>query len=239
MSKWASLPTMKQAPLASFVFFPPDQALKAARIMVLANLGFAVGAPAALNWGTLAAVLRGLRRASPRARILLVDRICPSSAAENIFERIGLGAALDEEMRAVSSDILLRRDYANPLAKPLHHALFSAPTALAEFDCVVNVAVYDPTAAGQGCIAALAHVLPCDFPLQLPDTPQRYHDLYFTFAACVQANVLEVRVSRDDTRVLSSTDMLALDESAARLTGHAAPDYIEAIRHTQRANLPG
>jgi hypothetical protein len=233
MGKLANLATVNSAPLHSFVYMPPDQAIAAARILVLANLGYAIGAPSALNWGTLAAVLRGLRRASPRARIMITDKICPASSADAIFERIGLRDTLDEEMRVVASDVLLRREYVNPLAKPLNQSLFIAPEAIADFDCVVSVGVFEGRQGTvKGAVNTLYGLLPCDFPLQTPNSPQRHHDIYFTFAPHIDAAILEVQVSRDDMRVLTSSDMLLLDETACRLTNTPPADYVDAIRMT-------
>ncbi len=235
MGKLANLASVNSAPLNTFVYMPPDQALAAARILVLANLGYAIGAPSAVNWGTLAAVLRGLRRASPRARIMITDKICPASSADAIFERIGLKDSLDNEMRAVASDILLRREYHNPLSEPLHQSMFIAPEAVADFDCVVSIGVFEAKQDSiKGSVTMLYGLLPCDFPLQTPNSPQRHHDIYFTFAPHIDAAVLEVQVARDDIRILSSIDMLALDETACRLTNRSVADYVDALRVTMK-----
>jgi hypothetical protein len=238
MGKWAKLATIKTTSLNNFVYMPPDNAMKAARILVLANLGYAMGAPSALNWGTLSAVLRGLRRGSPRARIMITDKICPISVAEVVFEKIGLASAIDDEMRVVPSDVLLKRDYANPLPQPLNHAFFVAPEAIADFDCVVNVGVFEAhNGMVKGAVNALYHFLPCEYPLQIPNTPQRHHDIFFTFAPHIDESLLEVRLGRDDIRVMSGADMLLLDEAACRLTHTALPDYIEAIEATRKSSV--
>ncbi len=230
MGKLAQLASVTSAPLEHFVFMPPTAAMKAARTLVLANLGYAPNAAPALNWGTLAAVLRGLRRASPLGRTLIVDRICPASSAEAIFQRIGLTDALDAEMRAAPVDALTRREYPVPLKSPVSASSLSLPEYLSEFDCVVVVATAEAAAAAfKGCVSLLEHLLPCDAALPPPDDRQRYQDLYHTVAPHVDAAVLEVRLSRDETRILSSTNLPALDETACRLLGQPVAEYLQTL----------
>lgn len=235
MGKLAHLASVTSALLDHFVYVPPTAAMKAARTLVLANLGYAIGAAPALNWGTLAAVLRGLRRASPFGRILIVDRICPASSAEAIFQRIGLTDALDPEMRAASVDALLRRDYPNPHPQPVHAASFSLPEYLSEFDCVIIVGTAEAAnGAFKGSVAMLEHLLACDAALPAPDDPLRYHDLYHTAAPHVDAAVLEVRLSRDETRILAGPDLLALDEVACRLLNQPVASYLKSLRSSSK-----
>lgn len=235
MGKLADLASVTTASLNTFVYVPPDSALRAGRVLVLANLGYATGSAPALNWGTLAAVLRGLRRASPQARVLITDRVCPSSTAEALFARSGLDQALDQEMRAAPADALLGRVYDNPLPQPIHHATLPAPEALADFDSVIMVGVFDPTRQPTvGLVSLLTHLLPCDFELAADTTPQRYHDLFFTLAPYVNALVLEVALPRADTRVLTGTNLLAVEQAACTLTKTAPADYLEALQQTAR-----
>jgi hypothetical protein len=231
MGKLAQLASITSASLDYFVFVPPTAAMKAARILVLANLGYAPAAAPALNWGTLAATLRGLRRASPLGRILIVDRICPASSAEAIFQRIGLTEALDPEMRVAPVDALLRREYPVPLKSPVSVSSFSLPEYLSEFDCVVLVGTAEATATMfKGSVSLLEHLLACDAALPAPDDPQRYRDLYHTVAPHIDAAVLEVRVSRDETRILTGPYLPALDEAACRLLQQPVAAYLQALR---------
>ncbi|MFQ3646720.1 MAG: hypothetical protein SNJ80_07280 [Anaerolinea sp.] len=231
MGKLAQLASITSASLDYFVFVPPTAAMKAARILVLANLGYAPAAAPALNWGTLAAVLRGLRRASPLGRILIVDRLCPASSAEAIFQRIGLTDALDPEMRVAPVDALLRREYPVPLKSPASASSFSLPEYLSEFDCVVLVGTAEATATTfKGSVSLLEHLLACDATLPAPDDPQRYRDLYHTVAPHIDAAVLEVRVSRDETRILTGPYLPALDEAACRLLQQPVAAYLKALR---------
>ncbi|XWX05510.1 DUF362 domain-containing protein (plasmid) [Aggregatilineales bacterium SYSU G02658] len=230
MGKLSQFASVTSASLEHFVFVPPTAAMKAARTLVLANLGYAPGAAPALNWGTLAAVLRGLRRASPLGRILIVDRLCPASSAEAIFQRIGLTDALDAEMRAAPVDALTRRAYPVPRTPPVHASSLSLPEYLSEFDCVVVVATAEAAAgAFKGSVSLLEHLLPCEAALPPRDDPQRYHDLYHTVAPHVDAAALEVRLSRDETRILSGSNLLALDETACRLLGQPVAEYLKAL----------
>jgi hypothetical protein len=54
--------------------------------------------------------------------------------------------------------------------------------------------------------------------------------LYHTLAPHVDAAVLEVRVSRDEIRVLSGENLLTLDEAACRLLQQSPAAYIAALR---------
>lgn len=230
MGKLAQLASVTSASLDHFVFVPPTAAMRAARILVLANLGYASMAAPALNWGTLAAVLRGLRRASPLGRILIVDRICPASSAEAIFQRIGLMEALDPEMRVAPVDALLRREYPVPLKTPVSAASFSLPEYLSEFDCVMLVGTAEATAATfKGSVSLLEHLLPCESAPLPTDDPRRYRDLYHTVAPHVDAAVLEVRLSRDETRILTGPYLPALDETACRLLQQPVVEYLKAL----------
>jgi len=231
MGKLANLASVSSALLDHFVYVPPTAAMKAARILVVANLGYAVGAAPALNWGTLAAVLRGLRRASPLGRILIVDRICPPSAAEAIFQRIGLTDALDPETRAAAVDALLKRAYPNPLPQPVRSASFLLPQYVSEFDCMILVGTAEAVNGRfKGSVALLEHLLSCDTPPTDPADPLALYDLYHTLAPHVDAAVLEVRVSRDEIRVLSGENLLTLDEAACRLLQQSPAAYIAALR---------
>jgi hypothetical protein len=235
LGKLAHMAAVNSAPLDHFVYLPPDAALKAGRILVLANLGYAIGAAPALNWGTLSAVLRGLRRASPRARILITDRICPASSADALFDRIGLRESLDDEMRAVPADALLRRDYPNPLPQPLRHPLLVGPEALADFDCVVLVGVLEQRADDlRALVSCLHHLLPCDFPLEMPFTPQRYHDVFFTFGQHVDGAVLEAPLGQAQYRIFSGSDALAVEQTACASLGLPVPPYLAALRQTRQ-----
>jgi hypothetical protein len=230
MGKLAQLASVTSASLDHFVFVPPTAAMKAARILVLANLGYAPMAAPALNWGTLAAVLRGLRRASPLGRILIVDRVCPASSAEAIFQRIGLSEALDPEMRVAPVDALLRRDYPVPLKSPVTASSFSLPEYLSEFDCVLLIGTAEAAGgAFKGSVSMLAHLLPCESAPLATDDPRCYRDLYHTVAPHIDAAVLEVRLSRDETRILTGSHLPALDETACRLLKQPVAEYLKAL----------
>jgi hypothetical protein len=233
MPKFRYLEPIKTAHLDSFVYVPPTPAMKAARVLVLANLGYAMGSAPALNWGTLASVLRGLRRATPFGRIVITDKICPVSSAEGIFERLGIQNALDEEMRIVASEGLLVRIYQNPLVGA-EFAEFTAPEALADYDCVVNVTTFEANPKMTlGTLATLEHVLPCDF--SGVNKESLYHDLYWTLGTHIDDNVLEVRSKPTEIRVYSGENMLGVDVTVCNTLGVGIPSYITRIETTREA----
>lgn len=230
MGKMKHLAGIRNVPLADFLYTPPQTAYGAARTLVCLNLGYRAGASPALNWGTVGAVLRGLRRASPRGRILLVDNVCPSSGAPAIYQRLGLYDALDDEMRLATTDDLVLVEYRNP--SPIVHEVISAPAYLDEFDCVVGVTTFEATPNGiQGAVAHLYHWLPCGSPVKPHETPQtRHHDVYQTLARMIDGAVLEYRIGQE-LNVAWGDDLLAVDEATCILTKTPLSDDLKALRN--------
>lgn len=223
MSRLKDLSTVKQSPLDHFVYTPPLSAYNAARVLLFVNLGYAIGANPAVNWGTVSAVLRGIRRVTPRGRILIVDKICPVSAAQSIFERLGLPNALDNEMRIAPLDDLIMTQYKNPLQQPYEQSEFSAPAYLSEFDSVIIVTSHADQRAG---ISYLSNLLPCSVPT--PKEPQSglYHDLFSTFGSYIHSTIVEVTKSPSDIQIIWGEDLLSVDKTACAGT---SPEYLKNL----------
>jgi hypothetical protein len=222
MGKLAQLAAVKSARTDSFVYVPADAAYKAARILLRVNLGLAVGAPPAASLEVLATVLRGLRRASPLGRILIIDHICPSSAAERVFERLGLAERLDEEMRFAPSDGLLTKPY-GPL---------QAPAYLDEFDCVVSLTGWGME-GGQvrGALDSLYGLARCDDPYPRGEDEARHQVVYDHLAPHIDDWIVELpRAPKREGQVVWGRDGLAVEEAACRLAGVPAPPYVAALR---------
>lgn len=230
MGKLANLASVKSSNLDSFVYTPPDKAFGAFRILVNLNLGYAMGAPSAVNWGTVGAVLRGLRRATARGRILIVDKICPASASESIFDRVGLRESLDDEMRIAPVDALALDQFNNP-ASVVQHTHMIAPAYLNEFDCVISVSSFEHTPKEtKGAVTHLYHWLPCDSPVHPAEGIYRHHDIYHTLGHFIDGAVLECRIKHDHLEVVWGNNLLALDTSACQKMNVPIPDYLPALK---------
>ena len=222
MGKLAQLAAVKSAKTETFVYVPADAAYKAARILLRVNLGLAVGAPPAATLEVLAAVLRGLRRASPLGRILIMDRICPSSSAERVFERLGLAERLDEEMRFAPSDGLLTKSY-GPL---------QAPAYLEEFDCVVSLSGWGME-HGQvrGALDSLYGLARCEDSYPRGEGEAQHGVVYDHLAPHVDDWIVELpRAPKREGLVVWGKDGLAVEETACRLAGVPTPPYVAALR---------
>ncbi len=100
----------------TFVYSPPDAVFGAVRILV--------------NWtedrDLLAAVLRGVRRANPHARIVIVAE--------------GIDDLLDDNMRAAQLEDLMMAEYVSRLNSTV---MVIAPVYVGEYDCCINVGSLD------------------------------------------------------------------------------------------------
>jgi len=222
MGKLAQLAAVKSSQMETFAYIPPDAAFKAGRILLRVNLGLAVGAPPAASLGALAAVLRGLRRASPLGRILIIDRICPSSAAERVFEQLGLAERLDDEMRFAPSDGLITKDY-GPL---------QAPAYLDEFDCVVSLTGWGLEAGqARGALDSLYGLARCADSYPPGEGLALHQAVYQHLAPHVDGWIVELpRAPKREGLVVWGTDALAVDEAACRLASAPVAPYVTALR---------
>lgn len=266
MSKLKALASIRSASPESFVYVPPDAAFGAGRILVKPNLGYPVKAPATVSLPVLSAVLRGLRRASPTARILIAEGVTVAQSADEVFAKLGLPALLDEEMRAADVEILPTRLYQNRLPQPRKYRSMSAPAYLAEFDCVISVAPFKRTQLnGQPLISASLKNLYGLFPRSLyhgrsphargqlhqPSVADVLQDIYFCIGEHIDGAVVDLTHMYDSPdwrpdrqrgvahpvgKVIWGDDPVAVDETACRAAGVPIPDYLTAI-HAQRRAL--
>ncbi len=218
-----NLAVIKQALLETFVYTPPLSAYKAARVLLFANLGYALGASPAINWGTLSAVLRGIRRVTPLGRILIVDKICPPSAAASIFARSGIQAALDAEMRIAPLDDLVMTAYPNPAPTQPDRITLRAPAYLSEFDSVIVVTT-------DSAIGYLRHLIPCQDTLSQETEATQHHDAFFTFGKFIHSAVVEHASHPQQIKVTWGEDLLALEQM---LFSTNMPLYLQKLSKTQ------
>lgn len=260
MGKLAQFASVKSTKTESFVYTPPDRAFGAARILVKPNLGYAVKPPATVSMPVLASVLRGLRRAAPAARILIVEGVTSEKTAQEIFAFHGIEKILDDEMRLAPMEDLLTREYVNQSPHPIRFDRMTAPEYLAEFDCVISVGAFKKTViGGTPLISASLKNLYGFFPretyharspharglLHRPSVPEVLQDIYFTIGQYIHGAVVDLTAkyvspdARPDRsrgvsvpvgQVVWGDDMLAVDETACRLANEPVPDYIGAIR---------
>jgi hypothetical protein len=102
---------VSSASAGSFVYLPPDAAFGAARTLVVTTA----------SQSTLRAILRGLRRATPVGRIVVIAE--PDSVAD----------LLDREMRAAPLSEFIMADYDG----------LSAPAYFADYDCCIVAGTAD------------------------------------------------------------------------------------------------
>lgn len=264
MGKLADLAAVKTANSDSFVYTPPDAAFGAARILVKPNLGYPVPPPATVSMKVLGAVLRGLRRATPLGRILIMEGTTSKMSAEEIFQKNGLMELLDNEMRVTDAENLIMKDYPNLSPEPVKYETMTAPEYLEEFDCVISVGAFKRTTLnGEHLISASLKNLYGVFPrdvysarspnarghLHRPGVTEILRDVYFTVGQHIDGAVVDLdqkyispdwkpdrvrNVAHHVGKVVWGDDMLAVDETACRLAGEAAPTYIDEIRHLRK-----
>lgn len=268
MGKLRDLASVNTASSDSFAYMPPDAAYNAARILVKPNMGYPVGPPATVSLKVLGAVLRGLRRASPLGRILIMEGTTSTLTAEEIFAKNGLMNLLDEEMRVTDAENLIMKDYPNLLPEPVKYAEMTAPAYIEEFDCVISVGAFKRTTLnGEHLISASLKNLYGVFPrevyssrspksrgqLHRPSVPEILRDVYFTVGHHIDGAVVDLdqkyispdwkpdrvqNVAHPVGKVVWGDDLLAVDETACRVAGESMPDYIGAIR-TLRKEVMG
>src|SRR5687767_6224508 len=107
MGKLKDLAAVKSASAASFAYLPPDKAINADLILVIADIAYPKPHPVTVSQSVLGAVLRGLRRASPTGRIVLVGGIAVDEPVQSVFGGLGIPDMLDREMRYADTEELL------------------------------------------------------------------------------------------------------------------------------------
>ncbi|MBW4464414.1 MAG: DUF362 domain-containing protein [Pegethrix bostrychoides GSE-TBD4-15B] len=243
-------------PAVDFEYQPPPAAFAAQRILVKPNLGYPVAPPVTVSMPVLAAVLRGLRQASPDAEILIVEGVCSPVSLNKIAAGHGLYALLDAKMQLLDADELPLRDYPNLSPQPVRFQSMQAPALLSEVDCRISVGAFKRTILkDQPLISASLKNLYGLFPrqhykarsansrgqLHRPSVPLVLQDVYFCIGhlfdgAVVDANQKFVsadwKPDRGQTVELGKViwgEMLSADRLACELGDESKPDYLTAI----------
>ncbi len=267
MGKLTDLASVKVADTNNFVYTPPPQAFGAARILVKPNLGYPVKPPATVSMNVLGGVLRGLRRANPLARIVIVEGVTSDVPAEQIFEKLGVLELLDEEMRITSAETLIMREYPNRLPEPVKYATMTAPEYIEDYDCVISVGAFKRTMLkDEPLISASLKNLYGLFPpsvyharnpnargqLHRPGVPEVLKDIYFSIGHFFHGAVVDLDqkyvspdwrpdrvrgVAHPVGKVVWGEDLLAVDETACRIAEEAVPRYITEIRRLRNELL--
>lgn len=147
--------TVSTAKIDAFAYVPPPQAFGATRILVKPNLGYPKPAPVTVSMTVLGAVLRGLRRASPMARIVLIEGVADAQSAERIFKQLGVLDLLDDNMRIADAESLIMYEYTNLSPNPVRFKTMTAPAYIGEYDCCISVGTFKRTLLkGQPLISA-------------------------------------------------------------------------------------
>lgn len=244
----SNLSSVTSASPPSFVYKPPVAAMGATRILVKLDLA----SPHPARPEIVAAVLRGLRRASPMARLLLLEGTCDLERTVQLVQAQGLDAHFDDNVRVADTEQIPPRDYPNPAPEPFKYASLQAPNYLRDYDACINLAAFrladdSLPQVYRGALMNLVNLTPCG-PYALPDHPQAradlHHpdirgtlrDLYFALGLHFQGTVLDVQTGGVD-RVLWGDDLLAVEASAYRCLGQAAPPELVTM-FQQRARLP-
>lgn len=260
MGKLADLAAVKTANADNFVYVPPDKAFGAARILVKPNLGYMAKPPATVSMHVLGQVLKGLRRATPLGRILIVEGNSTGTSMYEIYKKHGIHDLLDDEMRIAGMDELPVKEYPNTSPEPVKYQRMIAPEYVEEFDCVISVAAFKRTELkGEPLISASLKNLYGFFPpdeyhgrnpnaraqLHRPSVGLILRDIYFTLGHHIDGAVVDLTekyVSPDERpdrvrgvahpvgKVVWGDDLLAVDEVACKTAGEPVADYIEPIR---------
>ena len=259
MGKLARLASVSNAKTDSFVYIPPQTAFGATRILVKANIGNIKGAPVTVSMNVLGAVLRGLRRANPLARILIIDGVTGRFSAEEVLKASGLLEIMDDNMRLADAEAMPMIAYPNPLTEPFKFATMTAPAMFDEYDCKISVSSFKRLIQpdGQPLVMASMENLYGLFPREhyaLPENPHErgqflgedfvdvLRDLYFCAGHLFDGAVVDLDTillgegielnkgtSQKIGQVVWGDDLLAVDEVACRLAEQPIPDYIKII----------
>jgi uncharacterized protein (DUF362 family) len=239
------------------VYQPPIAAQGAKRILVKPNLGYPVGPPVTVSMPTLAAVLRGLRRVSPAAEIMIVEGVCSPVSLSDIAAKNGLYSILDEGMTLIDADSLPLEEYPNRSPEIVRFKSMWAPSLLREVDCRISVGALKQThLKDEPLISASLKNLYGLFPrsnykarsansrgqLHRPSVPLVLQDVYFTIGHLFDGAVVDGNQtywSRDWKpdkgktielgQVFYGDDLVAVDRLACNVAKLPMPSYLDAI----------
>jgi hypothetical protein len=263
MGKLKGLAAVKSTAAASFAYLPPDKAIDANLILIVADIAYPLPHPVTVSQSVLGAVLRGLRRASPTGRIVLVGGIAVEDPVQAVFSELGIPEMLDREMRYADTEELLDDKFSNKLEKPFKFTELVAPAYLHSYDCVINISTLKRTNQIAGAsLLNLFSLLPRRIysrqseqvrgQLYEPNVVDNLKDVYFTLGEHIDGVVIDLtkKYFSEDARfnhadrgqvvgqVLWGEDMLMLDEAAFRVAGEEVPSYIEEIRELNKLHFP-
>ena len=250
MGKLKDLASVKSTNASNFAYLPPDSAFDAMRILVKPHLDYSSENPARVSLDILGAVLRGLRRATPLGRIVVMDGIIDEKGVEAVFEELGIISLLDKEMRITDSDNLIMLNYPNRLSDPIIYPSMTASGYIREYDCVISLGAFKRTTQNDKVeISASLHNLMGIFPQEKyqadfasANIDDLLTDIYFTIGHHIDGAVIDLSqkyLGDDNTaypvgRVVWGDDLLAVDEVACQLADEPVPDYIENIRKRRK-----
>jgi len=201
---------VNNATLDSFAYTPPDQAYAAARILIKPNLISRPEAPGIVSPVVLGSVLRGLRRAAPIARLVIVEQAHGDMNASELFQQYEVEELLDQEVRLGDINQMLMAEYATS------DTSLTAPDAVKDYDCVISVATLHTIPF----ISASLHNLIGFLPQPLYPEREKFltHDGLRLVAEAFGPHVDGVVVAAEG-RVVWGDDMLAVDAAACKMAG--------------------
>lgn len=250
MGKLKDLASVKSTNASNFAYLPPDTAFDAMRVLVKPQLDYSSEPPASVSLDILGAVLRGLRRATPLGRIVVVDGITSDKGVEAVFEELGIISLLDREMRITDADNLIMHEYPNLLAEPMIYESMTASEYIKDYDCVISLGAFKSTTQNDKVeISASLKNLMSIFPQEKyqddfasANIDDLLTDIYFTVGHHIDGAVIDLSqkyVGEDNVahavgRVVWGDDLLAVDEVACQFADEPVPDYIETIRKRRK-----
>lgn len=247
----------QRAITADFYYQPPIAAQAARRIVVKPNLGYPVGPPVTVSMAVLAAVLAGLRRASPGAEILIIEGVCSPVSLVDIASKNGLYSILDGGMQLLDADTLPIEEYPNRSPHVVRFKSMWAPSLLREVDCRISVGALKQThLKSEPLISASLKNLYGLFPrskykarsansrgqLHRPSVPEVLQDVYFTIGHLFDGAVVDGNqtfLSRDWKpdkgqaislgQVFWGDDLIEVDRLACSIGQLPMPSYLATI----------
>ncbi|MGB7339089.1 MAG: DUF362 domain-containing protein [Phototrophicaceae bacterium] len=245
MGKLKDLAMVKSTNTNTFAYLPPDAAFDAMRILVKVDLGTVMQPHSPVSMPVLASVLRGLRRASPLGRIVVIEGIASNQDSQAIFDELGIINLLDNEMRITDADNLIMHEYPNQRTEPAIYPTMTATEYIKDYDCVVSISTLKQhTVNGDDAQvgASLKNLLGI-FPQAQYETEfaaatldDLLADVYFTIGQYIDGAVIDLTHLYTDDEAISfgkvvwGDDLLSVDEVACQMANIPAPSYIKAIR---------
>ncbi|MGB1288099.1 MAG: DUF362 domain-containing protein [Aggregatilineales bacterium] len=246
MGKLANLSSVVSSDAVSFVYTPPEQAFGAGRVLLLADMVYPTHPPTG-SFDVLATILRGIRRAAPKARIVIVEGNYPEMV--QVYEESDL---LDEEMRVADVESLAMHIYDNPQENPAKFAQIKAPDYLLDFDCVISAATFKIIDRDkQPLIAASTHnlygLLPREDYSEIYERDALYapydealRDVYACLQPYLHGAVVDLSymfvsptLERETAgniavgKVIRGNHLPTVDAAACRVVEEAVPDYLK------------